>query len=370
MSTSTQARPQSRQRTSAPHIAVVGATGAVGEEFLRVLEQRDFPMSSLKLLASKRSAGKTLRFKGEEHTVGELTPASFQGVDIALFSAGGSISKEYAKHAVEAGAVVVDNSSSFRMTPGIPLVVPEINPEAITEAGIGLREGQLPGAGIIANPNCSTIIMLMAVAPIHRAVGVERMVVSTYQAASGAGAAAMRELEQQTREALEGEVKTMDVFGFQYAFNLFSHNSPMQPNGYNQEELKMVHETHKILNQPAEGKLGDERIAITATCIRVPVMRAHAESINLTLKKPLSEDEARAILAAAPGVSLIDDRANNRFPTPLDASHRDDCYVGRIRKDLSQPDGRGLDLFVCGDQIRKGAALNAVQIAELLLDQA
>jgi len=372
MSTSTQTHSEARQRTSAPHVAVVGATGAVGEEFLRVLEQRDFPMSSLKLLASSRSAGKTLRFKGRDHAVEELTPGSFEGVDIALFSAGGSISKQYAKHAVEAGAVVVDNSSAFRLAEGVPLVIPEINPHAITEAGIGLREGLLPGAGVIANPNCSTIIMLMVVAPLHRAVGVERIVVSTYQAASGAGAAAMRELEQQTREALDpanhGEVKTKDIFGFQYAFNLFSHNSPMQPNGYNQEELKMVHETHKILDQPADGKPGEETIAITATCVRVPVMRAHAEAINLTLKQPLSEDEARKLLARAPGVSLIDDREHNRFPTPLEASHRDDCYVGRIRRDISQPDGRGLDLFVCGDQIRKGAALNAVQIAELLLD--
>jgi aspartate-semialdehyde dehydrogenase len=352
------------------HVAVVGATGAVGEEFLRVLEQRDFPMSSLKLLASRRSAGKTLRFKGDDHPVEELTAESFGGIDIALFSAGGSISRQFAQHAVDAGAVVVDNSSAFRLAEGIPLIVPEINRIAIPKAGIGLGEGQRPG--VIANPNCSTIIMLMAVAPLHRAVGVERVVVSTYQAASGAGAAAMRELAQQTREALDpqnnGEVTTKDIFPFQYAFNLFSHNSPMQPNGYNQEELKMVHEAHKILGQPAEGKLGAERMAITATCVRVPVMRAHAEAINLTLKQPLTEARARELLAAAPGVSLMDDRENNRFPTPLDASHRDDCYVGRIRQDISQPDGRGLDLFVCGDQIRKGAALNAVQIAELLID--
>ncbi len=341
----------------------------MGEEFLRVLKQRNFPIGKLTLLASARSAGKTLMFGDTEITCQELTEDSFKGVDLALFSAGGSISKTLGPVAVEAGAVVVDNSSAFRMTAGIPLVIPEVNPQAITAAKIGLGADQLPG--IIANPNCSTIIMLVAVNPLHRAVPVKRMVVSTYQAASGAGAAAMRELEQQTREALDpsggGEVKTKEIFPFQYAFNLFSHNSPMQPNGYNQEELKMVHETHKILSQENDA----QKMAITATCIRVPVMRAHAESINLTFDGTMTEQEARDLLAAAPGVSLIDDRANNRFPTPLDAQHQDDCYVGRIRRDLSQPapGGRpvGLDLFVCGDQVRKGAALNAVQIAELLV---
>ncbi len=353
------------RRQSAPHVAIAGATGAVGEEFLRVLAQRHFPIGKLTLLASARSAGKTLAFNGDDYTCEELTEDSFKDVDLALFSAGGSISKKFGPVAVDAGAVVVDNSSAFRMTDGVPLVVPEVNPEAITDANIGLGSDNV--AGIIANPNCSTIIMLMAVTPLHRAVAVKRMVVSTYQAASGAGAAAMRELEQQTREALSepgavGEVKTQAIFPFQYAFNLFSHNSPMQPNGYNQEELKMVHETHKIWAQNE-----NEKTAITATCIRVPVMRAHAESINLTFAHPLPEDEARRLLEQAPGVSLIDDRANNRFPMPLDATHRDDCYVGRIRRDLSQPGETGLDLFVCGDQVRKGAALNAVQIAELLL---
>ncbi|MEM8782437.1 MAG: aspartate-semialdehyde dehydrogenase [Planctomycetota bacterium] len=350
---------------SAPHVAIAGATGAVGEEFLRVLHERGFPIGKLTLLASARSAGKTLDFAGQTHICQELTEDCFRGVDLALFSAGGSISKKFAPAAVDAGAVVVDNSSAFRMTGGVPLVVPEVNPEAIQDAGIALGQ---PRGGIIANPNCSTIIMLLAVTPIHRAVGVRRIVVSTYQAASGAGAAAMRELEQQSREALAapgatGEVTTRDIFPFQYAFNLFSHNSPMQPNGYNQEELKMVHETHKIWGQAAE----NTQTQITATCVRVPVMRAHAESINLTLEKPLTEDQARDLLAAAPGVSLIDDRDANRFPTPLDATHQDDVFVGRIRRDVSQPDGTGLDLFVCGDQVRKGAALNAVQIAELLL---
>lgn len=359
--TSARTQPSTTSRTTHPTVAIVGATGAVGQEFLRVLDQRSFPMSGLKLLASARSAGKSVEFQGKPIVIEELTEQSFAGVDIALFSAGGSISKQYAQAAVDAGAVVVDNSSAFRMTAGVPLVVPEVNPEAIRAANIGLGEGQQ--AGIIANPNCSTIIMLLAVTPIHRAVGVKRVVVSTYQAASGAGAAAMAELEQQTREVLEGKAPTCNIFSQQYAFNLFSHNSAMKPNGYNEEELKMVHETHKIWSQEGENKT-----AITATCIRVPVMRAHAESINLTLDKPLTEDEARKLLAEAPGISLIDDRANNRFPTPLDASHADDVFVGRIRHDMSQPGGQGLDLFVCGDQIRKGAALNAVQIAELLLD--
>lgn len=367
----------SASRVSAPHVAVVGATGAVGEEFLRVLKQRDFPIGKLTLLASARSAGKTLAFGGDEITCEELTEDSFKGVDLALFSAGGSISKRFAPIAVDAGAVVVDNSSAFRMTDGVPLVVPEVNPQAIAAANIGLGADHVPG--VIANPNCSTIIMLMAVTPLHRAVPVRRMVVSTYQAASGAGAAAMRELEQQSREALAGppgsgttgNVITKNIFPFQYAFNLFSHNSPMQDNGYNQEELKMVHETHKIWDQPPEAEPDEgtawTRTRITATCVRVPVMRAHAESINLTFDGRMSEAEARELLAAAPGVSLIDDRANNRFPTPLDATDRDDCFVGRIRRDLSQPEGVGLDLFVCGDQVRKGAALNAVQIAELLV---
>ena len=360
--TATHTQTTPHRRTQSPRVAIVGATGAVGQEFLRVLEQRDFPMSGLKLLASARSAGKTCAFRGEEHTIEELTAESFADIDLALFSAGGSISKQYAKAAVDAGAVVVDNSSAFRMTEGVPLVVPEVNPQAIAEANIGLGEGQQPG--IIANPNCSTIIMLVAVTPLHRAATVKRMVVSTYQAASGAGAAAMAELEQQTREVLDGKPPTCSIFSQQYAFNLFSHNSPMQDSGYNQEELKMLHESHKIWGQ-SEG----EQTAITATCIRVPVMRAHAESINLTFEKPITEQQARELIEQAPGVSLIDDRAGNRFPTPLDASHRDDVYVGRIRRDLSQPEGYGLDLFVCGDQVRKGAALNAVQIAELLLDR-
>jgi len=304
------------------------------------------------MLASSRSAGRKYTFEGQEYTVEELTENSFAGVDIALFSAGGSISKKLAPVASAAGCTVVDNSSAFRMTDGVPLVIPEVNPDAMK----GMKAGK---GGIIANPNCSTIIALMAVTPLHRAVKVKRMVVSTYQAASGAGQAAMEELELQTREALDGRPITTNIFPFQYAFNLFSHNSPMTDNGYNEEELKMVKETRKIWK--------DNDVKVTATCIRVPVMRAHAESINLEFVGEMTEDTAVELLSKAPGVSIINDRANNRFPTPLDASTKDDVYVGRVRRDISRDDAKGLDIFVCGDQIKKGAALNAVQIAELLL---
>lgn len=249
---------------------------------------------------------------------------------------------------------MVDNSSAFRMVDGVPLVIPEVNPEAMGGIKVGMKKGAL-----IANPNCSTIICLMAATPLHRRAKVTRMVVSTYQAASGAGAAAMHELELQTREVLEGKPPTCNIFKQQYAFNLFSHNAPVLENGYNEEEMKMVKETRKIWN--------DADVKVTATCIRVPVMRAHAESVNLQFEKPLDEDTAREILKNAPGVIVIDDRISNHFPTPLEVSNKDDVAVGRIRQDLSQEGNQGLDIFVCGDQVRKGAALNAVQIAELLL---
>jgi aspartate-semialdehyde dehydrogenase len=349
------APPPAGSRTSAPVVAVVGATGAVGQEFLSVLAQRQFPMSGLKLLASARSAGKQQTFAGRTHTVEELTEDSFKGVDIALFSAGGSISKRFGPIASDAGATVVDNSSAFRMTDGVPLCVPEVNPDSIR----GITPGR---GGIIANPNCSTIIALVAVTPIHRAATVRRMIVSTYQAASGAGYQGMQELEDQTRDVLAGKPATPRFFAQPYAFNLFSHNSDMQPNGYNQEEMKLTKETHKIW--------GDTSPRIAATCVRVPVLRAHAESITLELDQAVTEDRVRELLSAAPGVEVIDDRANNRFPTPLDASGRDEVLVGRIRCDISYPrhaPGCGINLFVCGDQLRKGAALNAVQIAELLL---
>ncbi len=330
------------------HVAVVGATGAVGQEFIRVLEQRRFPYEKITFLASSRSAGKTIAFNGKAHTVQELTEKSFAGVDVALFSAGGSISKKFAPIAAAAGAVVVDNSSAFRMDPNVPLVVPEVNPQDAEKH-----------KGIIANPNCSTIIMNVPVWPLHKALGpIQRIVVSTYQAASGAGYQAMLELEEQARDVLAGKKVTPKVLPHQIAFNLFCHNSKVGDDGYNEEEIKMVKETRKIFHDP--------NIQITATCVRVPVLRAHSESINLTFAKPVTEKQVREVLSSAPGVRVVDDREKNYFPMPLEASHGDDVLVGRIRQDISQPDGRGIDLFVSGDQLRKGAALNAVQIAELL----
>jgi aspartate-semialdehyde dehydrogenase len=328
-------------------LAVAGVTGAVGQEFLSIIEERNFPFDSLKMLASSRSAGKTIPFKGKTYTVEEMTKDSFAGVDIALFSAGGSRSREFAPAAVKAGAVVVDNSSAFRMDPQVPLVIPEINPQKI-------REHQ----GIIANPNCSTIIGIVPVWPLHKVNSVKRMVVSTYQAASGAGMSAMLELESQSREILAGKPPTRNVFPYQIAFNCFSHNSLLGPNGYSEEETKLVKETRKIFDCP--------EIAVTATCIRIPVMRAHCESINLEFTNPTTPDQVREVLNAAPGVTVLDDREHNRFPMPIDATGKDDVFVGRIRQDESLPNNRGINLWVAGDQLRKGAALNAIQIAELL----
>lgn len=344
-----------------PAIAIVGATGAVGREFLDVLEQRRFPHGPMKLLASARSAGSTLVYRGENRPVEPLTDRSFDGVDLALFSAGGSVSKQFAPLAVRAGATVVDNSSAFRMAPDVPLVVPEVNPEDLDP----VRRAP----GIVANPNCSTIIMLVAVTPLRRAFGVERVVVSTYQAVSGAGAAAMQELADQSREVLAGRAPSPKVFAEPCAFNVFSHNSAVDPaTGRNVEEQKMVDETRKMWRDPSA--------RITATCVRVPTMRAHAESINVTLGRPATEAEVREVLRSAPGVRLVDDRERNDFPTPLKASRRDETLVGRIRGDdsLESSPGtggerrwKGFGLFAVGDQLRKGAALNAVQIAELLL---
>jgi len=331
----------------APHVAIMGATGAVGTEFLKILEQREFALSSLKLLASSRSAGKKLPFRGEPLTVEELTEDSFDGLDLVLASAGGSISKKFAPAAVRAGAVVVDNTSAFRMEPEVPLVVPEVNPEDIAEH-----------KGIIANPNCSTIIMNVPVWPLHRASPVRRMVVSTYQAASGAGAAAMQELRDGAKAFLEDRPFEPKVLPHPAAFNVFSHNSEIGPDGYNVEERKMVLETRKIFHAP--------KMLITATCVRVPVLRAHSEAINLTFAEPMTPERVREVLSSAEGVKVVDDAERNYFPMPLDATDRDEILVGRIRQDLSQPDGRGIELFVSGDQIRKGAALNAVQIAERL----
>ncbi|HOT72661.1 MAG TPA: aspartate-semialdehyde dehydrogenase [Anaerohalosphaeraceae bacterium] len=332
----------------AKNIAIVGVTGAVGQEFLRIIEERNLPFNHCRMLASSRSAGKKVTLKGKEYTVEELTHDSFKGVDIALFSAGGARSREFAPSAVKAGAVVVDNSSAFRMDPDVPLVVPEINPQDIYRH-----------KGIIANPNCTTIIAIVAVWPLHKANPVRRMVVSTYQAASGAGQSAMLELLQQAREVLEGKPVTVKALKYQLAFNVYCHDSKIGPNGYNEEEMKLVHETRKIFHCPD--------IAITGTCVRVPVLRAHSESINLEFSSPITPDEVRELLSTAPGVKIVDDRLNNRFPMPLDATGRDEVLVGRIRQDESLPDNRGINLWVSGDQIRKGAALNAVQIAEKLL---
>ncbi|OHB54790.1 MAG: aspartate-semialdehyde dehydrogenase [Planctomycetes bacterium GWF2_42_9] len=329
------------------NVAIVGATGAVGQEFMSIIDERKFAFSSLKMLASARSAGKSITFQGKQYPVEELTKDSFKGIDIALFSAGAGRSKEFASAAVAAGAVVVDNSSAFRMTEDVPLVIPEINPEDIKKH-----------KGIIANPNCSTIIAIVPIWPLHKVNPVKRMVVSTYQAASGAGQAAMLELEEQTREVLAGKPVTCKALKYQLAFNVFSHNSALLPNGYNEEEIKMVKETRKIFHCP--------EIAITATCIRVGVLRAHCESINLEFRDPITPDQVRKLLSTAPGVTIMDDVANNRFPMPIDASGKDNVLVGRIRQDESIPDNRGINLWVAGDQLRKGAALNAIQIAELL----
>ena len=330
------------------NLAIAGVTGAVGQEFLKILERRNFPFDSLKVLASSRSAGKEIQFKGIEYTVGELTKDSFNGIDIALFSAGAARSREFGPAAVAAGAVVVDNSSAFRMDADTPLVIPEINPQQIQKHN-----------GIIANPNCSTIIGIVPVWPLHKVNPVKRMVVSTYQAASGAGQSAMLELESQTREILEGKQPTCKAFPYQIAFNVFCHNSALDADGYNTEEMKMVHETQKIFDCPD--------IAITCTCIRIPVFRAHCESINLEFTNPISDGQARDLLSEAPGVSILDDRENNRFPMPIDATDKDDILVGRIRQDESIAGNRGINIWVAGDQLRKGAALNAIQIAEKLL---
>ena len=327
------------------HVAIAGATGAVGTEFLKLLEARDFPMKSLRLLASSRSAGSKLKFRGENLEVEELTPKSFKGIDIAFFSAGGSRSKEFAPHAVDSGAVVIDNSSAFRMDEKVPLVVPEINPNQAFEH-----------QGLIANPNCSTIQMVVALNPIHRAANIQRVVVSTYQAVSGAGASAMEELKQQLRAWANDEPMKQEVFPTQIAFNLFPHIDVFQDNGYTKEEMKMVHETRKIMNAP--------NMQISATCVRVPVLRAHSEAVWVETDKPLSEYEARELFEKEPGIVVQDERESGGYPTPWHITETQETYVGRIRKDISHPNG--LTFWVVADQLYKGAALNAIQIAEVL----
>jgi aspartate-semialdehyde dehydrogenase len=330
------------------NIAIVGATGAVGRQFAACIESRGVPVKSLKLLASARSAGRQQVFRGETLTIEELTSNSFDGVDIALFSAGSGISRQYAPVAVKAGAVVVDNSSAFRADPAVPLVVPEINARRIASH-----------KGIIANPNCSAITALVPLWPVHQANRVKRLIISTYQAASGGGAAMMQELEESTRAYLDGRDYAPKVVKYPYAFNLFSHNTAIDMDtGYNDEETKVMTEARKIFE--------DDAMAINATCIRVPVLRAHSVSMTFTCERPITPKEVRALLEKAPGVQVVDDWANNYFPMPKDASGQGDVLAGRIRKDLSDPSGHSISMFVAADQLLKGAALNAVQIAELL----
>ena len=328
-------------------VAIAGATGAVGVEMLKTLEKRNFPVGKLKLLASARSAGKTMKFHGEDIVIEEMTADSFKGVDIALFSAGSDISREYRQAVVDAGAVMIDNSSAFRMEKDVPLVVPEVNPEDVK-----LHHG------VIANPNCTTAIMLVVVAPLHRAKHVKRIIASTYQAASGAGAKGMQELIDQTGQILRGEAISPKAFAHRIAFNLIPHIDSFTDNGYTKEELKMVNESRKMLHLP--------ELMLSCTSVRIPALRAHSESLNLEFAEDITPDEARAILAAAPGVTLVDDPANNVYPMPVDATEKYDVLAGRIRQDISRNDHKGLDIFVSGDQLLKGAALNAVQIAELL----
>ena len=325
------------------HIAIAGATGAVGLEMLKTLEKRNFSVGNLTPLASTRSAGKTLPFRGQEILVQELTGDSFVGVDIALFSAGSAISKEFAPLAVDAGAVVVDNSSAFRMDDSVPLVVPEINTADVASH-----------KGIISNPNCSTIVTVMALYPLHQAFGVKRMFASTYQAVSGSGAMGIAELKRQVGEINEGREVTREVYPHQIAFNVLPHVDVFLENGYTKEEMKMVHESRKIMGLPG--------FQASVTCVRVPVYRAHSIAVSAEFEKPVSVEHARETITAAPGIDLNDDIAGNGYPLPLELAGRDNCQVGRIRKDCAMENG--LSFWVAGDQLLKGAALNAVQIAE------
>ncbi|AII42013.1 aspartate-semialdehyde dehydrogenase [Synechococcus sp. KORDI-100] len=328
------------------NVAVLGASGAVGQELLLLLQDRQFPVGELKLLASARSAGSTRQWGAQAITVEAVTAQSFQGVDLVLASAGGSVSRQWREAITDAGAVMVDNSSAFRMEAGVPLVVPEVNPRAALEH-----------RGVIANPNCTTILLTLALAPLAARRPMRRVVVSTYQSASGAGARAMEELKTLSRVVLDGGTPVSEVLPHPLAFNLFLHNSPLQANHYCEEEMKMVNETRKIMELPD--------LRFSATCVRVPVLRAHSEAVNIEFNEPFPVDEARELLQQAPGVELIEDLDANRFPMPTDVTGRDPVAVGRIRQDISDPNA--LELWLCGDQIRKGAALNAIQIAELLV---
>jgi aspartate-semialdehyde dehydrogenase len=327
------------------HVAIVGATGAVGAELIQLLEQREFPLRELKLLASPKSAGKTLKFKGEELAVEPLSRDSFKSVEIALFSAGAGTSREYAAHAVNAGSVVIDNSSAFRMEPDVPLVVPEINPADIQKH-----------KGIIANPNCTTIIALMALFPLHKAFRVKRVIASSYQAVSGAGAKAIRELETQSKSFFSGESVTPAVFAYPIAFNVLPQVDVFLENGYTKEEVKFVNESRKIMHHPA--------LRASITCVRVPVFRAHSVAIHAEFELPVSLERARDVLAKFQGLELVDDPSTKKYPMPLLVAGRNDCQVGRVRTDSALDNG--LAFWVCGDQLLKGAALNAIQIAEML----
>src|SRR5574337_27617 len=331
-------------------VAVAGATGAVGETMLRLLEERDFPVRRLKLLASDRSAGKSLTFRGEEIKVESLSDGSFHGIEIALFSAGATRSHEFAPAAVKAGAVVIDNSSAFRMQSDVPLVVPEINPDAL--AGYQTR-------GIIANPNCTTIVMLMPLKPLHDYGRIRRVIATSYQAVSGAGAKGIEELRRQTLAWATGQPMEISAFPEQIAFNVIPHIDVFQPNGYTKEELKLVFETRKIL--------GDQSIGVSPTTVRVPVFTAHSVAINVETERKIGVDKAKELLSKMSGVVVYDEPEAGRYPVPLLAAGKDDCFVGRIREDLSND--HALNLWVVGDQLRKGAALNAIQIAELLADR-
>jgi len=330
------------------NVAVVGVTGAVGEEMLKVLEERSFPVKTLRALASERSEGKLVEFAGEKLKVERLTSSSFEGIEIALFSAGASVSREFSPIAAKKGAVVVDNSSAFRMDKDVPLVVPEVNPHA-------LRFHK----GIIANPNCSTIQLVVVINPIHQRAKIKRLVISTYQAVSGTGREAIKELREQSEQHLANRKITKEVYPHQIAFNLLPHIGSFLPDGYTEEEMKLVNETRKIME--------DDSIAVTATCVRVPVFNSHSEAVTMETEEKIGVEEIREILSQTSGVILQDDPGNNLYPLPIKTSGRDEVFVGRIREDTSCE--RGINLWIVADNLRKGAALNAVQIAELLIEQ-
>jgi aspartate-semialdehyde dehydrogenase len=330
------------------NVAIVGATGAVGQEMIQILQERNFPVDELRLMASEKSQGMEFQFKGKAITVYKLGHTSFKNIDIALFSAGASRSREFAPIAVDSGAVVVDNSSAFRMEPDVPLVIPEINAHRV--ADYQLR-------GIIANPNCTTAVTVMALKPIHDLARIKRVVAASYQAVSGAGAQAIEELRLQTLAWAKGEPMKSGVFPHQIAFNLLPHIDTFLENGYTKEEMKLHNETRKILE--------DDSIQVTATTVRVPVFRAHSVAVNIETERKISPQEARKALSNFPGVKVVDEPQNSKYPMPLDAAGKDDCLVGRIREDYTVP--AGLSFWVSGDQLRKGAALNAIQIAEVLI---